>query len=167
MSSPTASLAGRRVLITGAARGIGAALAHRRTERGARVALAGLEEDLLAETAARLDAPWWTCDVTDRPRVDQVVDEAADALGGIDVVDRVAEGPEASGWTDRERTLLRAVDELHLRRDLADATWAEVREHLDERSAMELVLLVAHYEMLATTITTLRIPLDQPRRPFG
>ena len=41
------SLAGRRVLITGAARGIGAALAKRLYERGARVSVAGIEPELL------------------------------------------------------------------------------------------------------------------------
>lgn len=79
-------IAGRRVLITGAARGIGAALAERLHERGARVALAGLEPELLSEVAARLDAPWWTCDVTDRQQVDDVVDQAAKGFGGLDVV---------------------------------------------------------------------------------
>jgi len=79
-------LAGRRVLITGAARGIGAALAERLHERGARVALAGLEPDLLADVAASLDVPWWTCDVTDREQVDHTVDDAAERLGGLDVV---------------------------------------------------------------------------------
>jgi len=83
---PLPSLAGRRVLITGAARGIGAALAERLHERGAKVALAGLEPDLLSAVAERLDAPWWPCDVTDRPRVEEVVEAAVDALGGLDVV---------------------------------------------------------------------------------
>lgn len=82
----TPSLRGRRVLITGAARGIGAALAERLHERGARLALAGLEEDLLAATAARCDASWWSCDVGDRDRVEQVVEEAVADLGGLDVV---------------------------------------------------------------------------------
>lgn len=76
---------------------------------------------------------------------------------------RLAEGPTATGWSGRERVLLSAVDELHERRDLSDATWAGVREHLDERGTIELVLLIAHYEMLATTITTLRIQPDRPR----
>jgi NAD(P)-dependent dehydrogenase (short-subunit alcohol dehydrogenase family) len=80
------SLAGRRVLITGAARGIGAALAQRLHARGARVALAGLEEEQLSATAAKVDAPWWTCDVTDRAQVDDAVAAAAEALGGLDVV---------------------------------------------------------------------------------
>jgi AhpD family alkylhydroperoxidase len=78
-------------------------------------------------------------------------------------VDRVLEGPAAAGWTERERTLLTAVDELHETGDLTDSTWSAVREHLDERAAIELVLLAAHYEMLATAIAALRVPEDRPR----
>ena len=86
MRRQTPSLAGRRVLITGAARGIGAALAQRLHERGARVALAGLEPELLEATAAGIGAPWWPCDVTDRSQVDAAVEGAVSALGGLDVV---------------------------------------------------------------------------------
>lgn len=83
---PTPSLEGRRVLITGAARGIGALTARRLHERGARVALLGLEPERLAEVAAGCgDAPWFVCDVADRAQVDAVVAEAVAALGGLDV----------------------------------------------------------------------------------
>ena len=80
------SLVGRRVLITGAARGIGAATARRLHERGARVALLGLEPERLEAVAAACEAPWWACDVTDRAAVDTAVDAAAERLGGLDVV---------------------------------------------------------------------------------
>jgi NAD(P)-dependent dehydrogenase (short-subunit alcohol dehydrogenase family) len=81
------SLAGRRVLITGAARGIGAAVARRLHERGARLALAGLEPTELDAVAASCgDARWWECDVSDRERVAEVVSEAVEELGGLDVV---------------------------------------------------------------------------------
>ena len=87
MSRDLQSLAGRRVLITGAARGIGAAVAERLHSRGARVALSGLEPEQLEATAAQCgSAPWFECDVTDRDRVDEVVEQAAAALGGLDVV---------------------------------------------------------------------------------
>jgi NAD(P)-dependent dehydrogenase (short-subunit alcohol dehydrogenase family) len=80
-------LAGRRVFITGAARGIGAATARRLHERGAKVALAGLEPELLAEVAASCgDAPFFECDVTEREQVDAAVEGAVAALGGLDVV---------------------------------------------------------------------------------
>ena len=85
--SRTPSLAGRRILITGAARGIGAALAQRFASRGARVALAGLEPELLAATAARAgDAPWRECNVTHREQVDDAVEALVGELGGLDVV---------------------------------------------------------------------------------
>lgn len=81
------ALRGKRVLITGAARGIGALLAQRLHGRGARVALVGLEPDLLAATAARCgDAPWRFCDVADRESVDAAVQAAVDGLGGLDIV---------------------------------------------------------------------------------
>ncbi|HKP92157.1 MAG TPA: SDR family NAD(P)-dependent oxidoreductase [Thermoleophilaceae bacterium] len=80
-------MTGQRVLITGAARGIGAAVARRLAGRGARVAVAGLEPELLERVAAECGGgPWWECDVTDRDRVQEVVDAAAEALGGLDVV---------------------------------------------------------------------------------
>ncbi|HEY2770973.1 MAG TPA: SDR family NAD(P)-dependent oxidoreductase [Solirubrobacteraceae bacterium] len=85
--SADASLAGRRVLITGAARGIGAAVAKRLHERGARVALAGIEPDELAEVAAACGgAPTFPCDVRDREQVDAAVAGAVEAFGGLDVV---------------------------------------------------------------------------------
>ncbi len=77
---------GKRVLITGAARGIGAALGKRLTDRGAQVALAGLEPEMLEATAESIGAPWWPLDVADRAQVQGVVDQAAETLGGLDVV---------------------------------------------------------------------------------
>ena len=82
-------------------------------------------------------------------------------------VERVVAGPEDPGWSARERTLLTAVDELHHDQDLSDDTWRSVRAELPENRAIELVLLVGHYEMLATAIGTLRIQPDKPRRTGG
>lgn len=77
-------------------------------------------------------------------------------------VARVVEGPDADGWTKREQTLIDTVDRLHRDGDLSDEAWAALRHHLDERSTIELILLVGHYEMLATALNTLRIQPDQP-----
>jgi AhpD family alkylhydroperoxidase len=84
---PPADLSGRRVLITGAARGIGAATARRLHSRGARLALAGIEPELLAKVAADCgDALAVVCDVRDREQVEAAVEAAVEHLGGLDVV---------------------------------------------------------------------------------
>jgi NAD(P)-dependent dehydrogenase (short-subunit alcohol dehydrogenase family) len=74
------------VLITGAARGIGALLAARLYDRGAHVALLGIEPEPLAAVARRCgNAAWYECDVTDRGQVDAAVGAAVSHLGGLDV----------------------------------------------------------------------------------
>jgi NAD(P)-dependent dehydrogenase (short-subunit alcohol dehydrogenase family) len=80
-------LAGRRILITGAARGIGAATAKRLCARGAKVVLAGIEPEHLARTAAECgDALAVVCDVRDREQVEAAVEAASERLRGLDVV---------------------------------------------------------------------------------
>ncbi len=97
------SLAGRRVLITGAARGIGAGLAEQLAARGARLALLGLEADDLSAVASRCGPDTFVaeCDVSDRDAVQSTVDAAAEALGGLDVV--VANAGIATGGPMRSQ----------------------------------------------------------------
>ena len=81
-------LVGKRVVVTGAARGIGAAVARLAVSRGASVALLGLEADRLAALAAELGpaACWREVDVRDGAALRVAIDEAAEVMGGIDVV---------------------------------------------------------------------------------
>jgi NAD(P)-dependent dehydrogenase (short-subunit alcohol dehydrogenase family) len=84
----TSALAGKVVLITGAARGIGAEAARRAAARGARLALLGMEPDRLAALAAELGAghAWAACDVTDQAALERAVAAVVESLGGLDVV---------------------------------------------------------------------------------
>lgn len=72
-------------------------------------------------------------------------------------VDRTRLGPTAAGWSARQQLLLRVTDTLLEQRDLDDALWAELRGLLDERTCIEVLMLVGHYDMLATTLNTLRV----------
>ncbi|GAB2641046.1 carboxymuconolactone decarboxylase family protein [Gordonia jinhuaensis] len=73
---------------------------------------------------------------------------------------RIEEGPEA-GWGDRERAILRAVDEMVADRDVSDVAWSALARHLDPAELVSFVLLVTQYDGLATTIDTLRIQPDR------
>jgi short-subunit dehydrogenase len=81
-------VAGKVVLITGAARGIGAETARMLAARGARLSLVGMEPERLAALAAELGDghAWFECDVTDQAALDRAVAGTVQALGGIDVV---------------------------------------------------------------------------------
>jgi alkylhydroperoxidase family enzyme len=74
---------------------------------------------------------------------------------------RVRLGSQAAGWTDRQSLLLRVTEALLEHQDLDDPLWAQLRTAEDERGCIELVMLVGHYDMLATTLHTLRVQPEE------
>jgi NAD(P)-dependent dehydrogenase (short-subunit alcohol dehydrogenase family) len=80
------NLNGRRTLVVGASRGIGRGIAEACAEAGARVALAARSVDLLETFATDLGAVVVACDVRDDASARRAVDQAAEALEGLDAV---------------------------------------------------------------------------------
>jgi alkylhydroperoxidase family enzyme len=74
---------------------------------------------------------------------------------------RTTADPATSGWTDRERLLLRTADELHESRSVSDQLWAELSLQFSDTELIELCMLVGHYEMLAMTLNALRVQPDR------
>ena len=80
-------MSGKVVVITGAARGVGAELARALSRRGHRIALLGLEPEQLAALAAELPgSAAFEVDVTDADALDAVATRVVADLGRVDVV---------------------------------------------------------------------------------
>ena len=92
-------LAGQVAIVTGGAKGIGAAVAECLAEDGAHVALVARGEEALRAKAIALDEKFTgreslavPCDVTDEQQVRAMVDAVADRFGGVDILVNTAGG---------------------------------------------------------------------------
>jgi NAD(P)-dependent dehydrogenase (short-subunit alcohol dehydrogenase family) len=81
---PSARLSGRKILIIGAASGIGRATAILFQNNGASIALIDSDETGLKKIASELQVPAKAADITDETGLNKAVTDNAEALGGID-----------------------------------------------------------------------------------
>jgi NAD(P)-dependent dehydrogenase (short-subunit alcohol dehydrogenase family) len=98
MEGMSGRIEGKRAIVTGAASGIGLATARRFVEEGARVAAADVNaEGLEAAFPENGSVRTFAVDVADRAAVERFVDEAAEWLGGVDILvnsaGTIGEGP--------------------------------------------------------------------------
>jgi 3-oxoacyl-[acyl-carrier protein] reductase len=87
----TVDLAGRPAIVTGAARGLGRAIAISLARAGAKVACVDINSEMLAETIAAIRGLGGTaeplaCDVTDGQRVGEVVEAVVGLWGGLEIL---------------------------------------------------------------------------------
>ena len=109
-------VAGRVVLITGAAGGIGSGLARRMVARGARVGLLDLPSPALDALAAELGASACAvpADVTDPAAVEAAVERVAQAFGGLDVAVANAGIGEGGPVAEMPLDMVRQVVDVNL-----------------------------------------------------
>jgi NADP-dependent 3-hydroxy acid dehydrogenase YdfG len=134
-------LIGRRVLVTGASSGIGADVSRSIVAAGGAVAMLARRKERLAELSDELGerSVGIPCDVTDLGRLDEAVESAAHALGGLDALVAVAGrgmvGTIMSGSPERWRDLM----ELNLLGPLAAVQATVARFDASERRDVILV----------------------------
>lgn len=92
----------------------------------------------------------------------------ARAVGlGDEEIARVVAGPDAPGWGEAERALLRAVDELHADACITDETWRALAARWDAAQLIDLVFTVGQYTLVSMALNSLGVQPEPgaPRLP--
>jgi alkylhydroperoxidase family enzyme len=76
-------------------------------------------------------------------------------------VDATTLDPDAAGWGDDERLLIRATDELHENQKISDATWAELAKKYTKAQLIELVFVVGQYHLVSMALNSLGVQRDE------
>jgi alkylhydroperoxidase family enzyme len=74
-------------------------------------------------------------------------------------IDRITIGAFAPGWSDHDRAILRAVEELRGEAMISDATWTMLSQRYDNRQLIELPILIGQYQTVAYYQNALRLRL--------
>jgi alkylhydroperoxidase family enzyme len=75
-------------------------------------------------------------------------------------VERITHGSEAPGWSEHERAIVRAAEELYDDAVISDGTWATLAKRLDDRQLIELLVVIGQYQAVAYYQNSLRLRLQ-------
>jgi 4-carboxymuconolactone decarboxylase len=79
---------------------------------------------------------------------------------------RIAEGPEAPGWSEADRDLLLAADQLHVRQQIDDAVWQRLARRYEPAQLVELPFVVGQYTMLSMVANSTGVALEPGHSPL-
>ena len=78
----------------------------------------------------------------------------------LEEIRRIKIGPQDEAWSELDRALLEATDELHRDAFISDATWTRLAAHLTQEQMMDLVFAVGQYNLVSMALNTLGVQLD-------
>ena len=76
-------------------------------------------------------------------------------------IERIKTGAQSSGWDDRDKLLIMAVDELHSDSFISDETWSKLTKIYDDEQLIDLVFTVGQYNLVSMALNTLGVQLDE------
>ena len=79
----------------------------------------------------------------------------------MEEIEHIKEGSKGGAWTDHERHILTACEELHENVVLTEQTWCGLAETLDNQQMLDLIFTVGQYRMLAGALNSIGVPLDE------
>ncbi len=76
-------------------------------------------------------------------------------------VERIPAGPTADGWSDADRALLYAADQLHAKQDITDEVWAKLAARYSDKQLVEILFVVGEYTMLSMVVNASGVELEE------
>jgi alkylhydroperoxidase family enzyme len=73
----------------------------------------------------------------------------------------IAEGDAAANWSEAERALIKATDELHADAFISNATFAELQGHFEEKQIFDVIFAVGQYNMVSMALNSTGVQLDE------
>jgi len=73
---------------------------------------------------------------------------------------RLQKSSDTEGWTEHERFLIKAADELHDDAFISDETWAGLRKKLNDQQMMDLVFTCGQYTLVSMALNSFGVQLD-------
>jgi alkylhydroperoxidase family enzyme len=80
-------------------------------------------------------------------------------------IQAVVDGP-AAVRDPVERTLIRAVDELHRDAVISDGTWRDLSARFDARQMLDILTTVGGYRMVSMALNTFGVQLEEGAERF-
>ena len=81
-------------------------------------------------------------------------------------IQRIIEGPEATGWDPFEATLLRAVDELYIDAFISDDVWNALAERYNTHQLMDVIFTVGQYNLVSWALNSLGVQREKGLKGF-
>jgi alkylhydroperoxidase family enzyme len=78
----------------------------------------------------------------------------------VDEIARIKQGVQAPGWSEADRVLLQATDELHRDQFVTTPTWNALSAHFSESQRINLVYTAGQYTQVSMLLNTLGVQLD-------
>ena len=75
-------------------------------------------------------------------------------------IDRIPDGAKAEGWSEKDRALIAATDELKNDAFITDATWNTLKKSYDDQQIMDLIFAAGNYNLVSMALNSLGVQLD-------
>lgn len=79
---------------------------------------------------------------------------------------RITHGPTADGWSDSDRVLLQATEQLVADHFISDSTWAALATVWSEQQLMDLVFAVGQYTLVSMALNSFGVQLEDTTERF-